>query len=143
MQKTRCRICFRRNWGVLNCGGCRETARTALKPDVMDARQASGLPIHSHWLARGHCWRASDRRDRKAAADANPFDTFGGVVSGPCVDILVSHDIVLSKVTAGRYFDQTKRQLSGVFESMNFTKRNVDGLVFTQQLHRAADRDRG
>ncbi len=43
-----------------------------------------------------------------------------------CVDIFVTHDIILSEIGAGLNFDQVKLDLAGVFQSMDRTEWNVD-----------------
>ena len=52
------------------------------------------------------------------------------------VNILIPDDIILTKIAAGLHFDQDHGNFSGVFHPVNSPKRDIDGLIFTDELSR-------
>ncbi len=60
-----------------------------------------------------------------------------------CVDIFVTHDVILSEIGTGLNFDQVKLYLAGVFQSMDRTEWDIDRLVFRNEFHVIVDRHMG
>lgn len=50
------------------------------------------------------------------------------------VDILVANDVVFTQIAAGSDLDQYHWNLARVLHPVNGPERNIDGLVFTDQL---------
>ena len=54
--------------------------------------------------------------------------------STPSVDVFVADDVVLAQIAAGLHLDQHHRHLAGVLHPVHRAQRDIDRLVFADQL---------
>lgn len=47
-----------------------------------------------------------------------------------CVDVFITHDVILSEVGAGLHFDEVQRDFPRVFQPVYRAKWDVHGLIF-------------
>ena len=50
----------------------------------------------------------------------------------PSVNVFISFDVVFAEIAAGLDFDQVKRNLAGIDQTVNTQWRQIDGFIFVQ-----------